>query len=60
MADWSSTLDSGVNSAVVNYRWHAVGVRVGMKVGFRGYVNINRWGLGLGLQFGRGLEFGSG
>ena len=44
MAAWSSTLDSGVNSAVVDYRWHAVEirgrvgvrVRVRVKVGFRG------------------------
>ena len=61
MAAWSSTLDSGVNSAVavvagvnsavVEYGWHAVEVRarvevrvrVRMEVGLRGYVNINRW-----------------
>ena len=51
MAAWSSPLDSGVNSVVAECRCHTVEVRVkvevrvrvGMKVGLRGYVNINRW-----------------
>ena len=52
MAVWNSSVDSGVKPAVADYRRHAIEVRVGfdvrvramMKVGFRGYVNINRWG----------------
>ena len=50
MAPLSSSLDSGLNSAIVDYMWHAVEVvvrvevrRVGMKVRFRGSININRW-----------------
>ena len=32
MMDWSSSLDSGANSVVMGYRWHAVEVRVKVRV----------------------------
>ena len=43
MADWRSSLDSGVNSAVVDYRSHAVEVRMGVMV--RVKVMVPRLGL---------------
>ena len=62
MTDWSSSLDSGVNSAVADYKWNVVEVRVKVevrvrvrvKVGFRGYVNIDYWGLDYGWNLGEG------
>ena len=36
MADWSSSLDSGVNSAVAGNRWHAIEVRVRVEGRVRG------------------------